>query len=94
LNNGQNPASSDNPEKAIVSFKTDRGTSHKRFIQLLDIIQGAYYDIYADQAGVTNAEFREAASDLTVPKNKEIYEKGRAGIPLNISIADPTKVGN
>lgn len=94
LNNGKNPASSDNSEKAIVSFKTDRGTSHKRFIELLDIIQSAYYDIYADQAGVTNAEYREAASDLSVPKNKAIYEKGRAGIPLNISIADPTKVAN
>lgn len=94
LNNGKDPASSDNPEKAIVSFKTDRGTSHKRFIELLDIIQGAYYDLYAEQAGVTNAEFREAASDLSVASNRAIYEKGRAGIPLNISIADPTKVGN
>lgn len=94
LNNGRDPASSDNPEKAIVSFKTDRGTSHRRFIELLDIIQGAYYDIYAEQAGVTNEKFREAASDLSVPENKAIYEKGRAGIPLNISIADPTKVGN
>ncbi|MBP9925088.1 MAG: biopolymer transporter ExbD [Cyclobacteriaceae bacterium] len=94
LNNGKNPASSDNPEKAIVSFKTDRGTSHKRFIQLLDIIQGAYYDIYADQAGVSNEVFRNAASDLSIPQNKAIYDKGREGIPLNISIADPTKVGN
>ena len=94
LNNGRNPESSDTPEKAIVSFKTDRGTSHKRFIQLLDIIQAAYYDIDAEQAGVTNAKFREAASDLSIPQNKEIYDKGRAGIPLNISIADPTKVGN
>ncbi|MDZ7646374.1 MAG: biopolymer transporter ExbD [Cytophagales bacterium] len=94
LNNGRNPASSDNPEKAIVSFKTDRGTSHKRFIQLLDIIQGAYYDIYADQAGVSNEVFRNAASDLSIRENKAIYDKGREGIPLNISIADPTKVGN
>lgn len=94
LNNGKNPESSDNPEKAIVSFKTDRGTSHKRFIELLDIVQGAYYDIYAEQAGVTNQEFREAASDLTNANNRAIYEKGRAGVPLNISIADPTKVGN
>ena len=94
LNNGRDPASSDNPEKAIVSFKTDRGTSHKRFIQMLDLIQGAYYDLYAEQAGVTNAKFREAASDLSDPDNKVIYDKGRAGIPLNISIADPTKVGN
>ncbi len=94
MNNGADPASSDNPEKAIVSFKTDRGTSHKRFVQILDLIQGAYYDIYADKAGVSNARFREAASDPSDPNNKAIYDKGRAGIPMNVSIAEPTKVGN
>lgn len=94
LNRGFDPLSSDSPEKAIVSFKTDRGTSHRKFIEILDIIQGAYYDIYADQAGVTNKRFREAASDLTDPSNKQIYDKGRAGIPMSVSIAEPTKVGN
>jgi biopolymer transport protein ExbD len=94
LNNGANPESSDSPEDAIVSFKTDRGTSHKRFVEILDIIQGAYYDLYAEQAGVSNARFREAASALNDPENQHIYEKGRKGIPMNISIAEPTKVGN
>jgi len=94
LNRGADPLSSDSPEKAIVSYKTDRGTSHKRFIEILDLIQGAYYDVYAEQAGVTNAKFREAASDLGNPANKAIYDKGRQGIPMQISIAEPTKVGN
>lgn len=93
LNNGANPELSDSPAKAIVTYKTDRGTSHKRFVQILDIIQNAYYDIWADQAGVTNARYREAASDLADPTNKEIYDKGREGIPMAISIAEPTKVG-
>ena len=100
LNNGADPELSDNPEKAIVTYKTDRGTSHKRFIEILDIIQGAYYDIWADRAGVTNARFREAASDLTDPENQEIYDKGRGKradgtleIPMAISIAEPTKIG-
>jgi biopolymer transport protein ExbD len=93
LNNGRNPELSDSPEKAIVSYKTDRGTTHKRFIQILDIIQNAYYDIYAEQAGVTNARFREAASDLGDPSNKAVYDKGRKNIPMQISIAEPTKVG-
>ena len=93
LNRGADPESSDSPDKAIVSYKTDRGTSHKRFVDILDIIQGAYYDIYADQAGVTNKRFREAASDLGDPTNRAIYEKGRAGVPMQVSIAEPTKVG-
>ena len=94
LNNGSDPLSSDNPEKAIVSYKTDRGTSHRRFVEILDIIQAAYYDIYADQAGVTNKRFREAASDLADGENRKIYDKGRLGIPMQVSIAEPTKVGN
>jgi len=94
INRGVDPASSDSPEKAIVSYKTDRGTSHKRFIEILDIIQGAYYDLYAEQAGVTNSRFREAASDLSDPTNKQIWEKGKNGIPMQVSIAEPTKIGN
>lgn len=101
LNNGTDPASSDNPEKAIVSFKTDRGTSHRRFIEILDIIQGAYYDVYADRAGVTNARWRELSSDLSVEENRVLYDKGRGRrpdgtieIPMQLSIAEPTKVGN
>lgn len=100
LNNGVDPELSDNPEKAIVTYKTDRGTSHRKFIEVLDIIQGAYYDIWAERAGVTNKRFREAASDLTDPDNQTIYDKGRGKradgtleIPMAISIAEPTKIG-
>lgn len=100
LNNGADPTSSDSPEKAIVSYKTDRGTTHKRFVQILDIIQGAYYDIYAERAGVSNAKFREIASDLSNPDNQRLYDLARGKradgtleIPMAISIAEPTKVG-
>lgn len=101
LNRGADPASSDSPDKAIVSFKTDRGTSHKRFIEILDIMQGAYYDIYAERAGVTNSKWRELVSDLGDPANRVLYDKGRGRnpdgtveIPMQLSIAEPTKVGN
>jgi biopolymer transport protein ExbD len=93
LNDGLDPTSSDTPEKAIVSYKTDRGTSHKKFIEVLDAIQAAYYDIYAERAGVTNAKWREIASDPGAPANRAIYDKARAGMPMNISIAEPSKVG-
>jgi biopolymer transport protein ExbD len=100
LNRGADPASSDSPLKAVVSFKTDRGTTHKRFIQILDIIQAAYYDIYAERAGVTNARWRELSNETDNPESMRLYDLGRGRlpngqleIPMNISIAEPTKVG-
>ena len=100
LNYGKDPHLSDNPVKAIVSFKTDRGTTHKRFIEILNIVQSAYNDIYAERAGVTNARWREIASDLQDPENERLYDLGRGKktdgsleVPMNISIAEPTKIG-
>lgn len=101
LNNGSDPESSDNPQDAIVSYKTDRGTSHKKFIEILDVIQKAYYDIYADRVGVTNDKWREIASDPNkTPEFEELYDRGRGRtpegkleIPMNLSIAEPTQVG-
>jgi biopolymer transport protein ExbD len=100
LNNGTDPNLSDSPLKAIVSFKTDRGTTHNRFVEILNIIQAAYNDIYAERAGVTNARWREIASDLQDPENARLYDIGRGKkadgsleIPMNISIAEPTKIG-
>ena len=72
LNNGRDPESSDSPKDAIVSLKTDRGTSQERYIEVLDEIQGAYYDMYAARIGVTNKEWRDIASDLTNPENRKL----------------------
>ena len=100
LNYGSDPESSDSPKEAIVSFKTDRGTSYSRYIEVLDEIQAAYYDMYADRIGVSNERWREIASDLTNPENQRLYNQGRGKneegdveFPMNISIAEPTKIG-
>jgi biopolymer transport protein ExbD len=103
LNGGSDPNSSDSPEKAIISFKTDRGTTHKKFIEMLDACQAAYYEIYAERAGVKVDRWREIISDPnleTDPELKNLYNKGRgikpdgtAEIPMALSIAEPTKVG-
>ena len=99
LNNGKDPESSESPKKAIVSLKTDRGTTQDKFIEVLDQIQGAYYDMYAERVGVTNKRWREIASDLSDPENKRLYDLGRgveeggALYPMNLSIAEPTKAG-
>lgn len=101
LNNGRDPKSSDNPVAAVVSYKTDRGTSHKKFIEILDVIQKAYYDVYAARAGVTNAKWREIATDPDKDEQtRQLYEQGRGKlpdgkpeIPMNLSIAEPTQAG-
>lgn len=89
LNNGRDPKSSDSPEKAIVSFKTNRGTSYDTYIAILDELKGAYYEIYGERVGLTAAEYRTL--DESKPKERELLQRGREGIPMNISIAEPTK---
>ena len=86
LNRGINPELSDHPEKAVVSLKADRGTSHHAYIQALDEIQAAYYEIYAHQAGIDADRFRKL--DLNNPMERTLYEKGKRGIPMNISIVE------
>lgn len=92
LNNNINPLLSESPEKSVVSLKTDRGTSHRAFIKAVDIIQAAYYEIYSERAGLTTKAFREL--DLNNKSQRQIYESAREGIPMNISMAEPTKIDN
>ncbi|QOI96156.1 MAG: biopolymer transporter ExbD [Flammeovirgaceae bacterium] len=90
LNYGVIPNASENPEKAIVSLRADRGTRYGIVILALDEIQSAYYEIYAQRAGISPEQFRNL--DLTIPADRLLYEKGKQGIPMNISIAEPTAV--
>jgi biopolymer transport protein ExbD len=89
INPNRDPGKSESPEKAVISLKNDRGTSYDRFITVLDQLQGAYYEIYAQRAGVTPQEYRNL--DRTDPRQLELWNKGKEGIPMNISIAQPTK---
>lgn len=91
LNNGVDPEMSDSPIKAIVSIKTNRGTSYEKFIEVYNEVQGSYYDMYADRASVSNEKWREIASNTSDPDNKRIYDEAREGFPMQISIAEPNK---
>ena len=83
--------SSDNPEEAVISFKADRGTSYDVYISILDELQGAYYEIYGERVGLNADEFR--LLDRKKPDQEEKYTRARDGFPMNISIAEPTKIG-
>ncbi|MDA0195107.1 MAG: biopolymer transporter ExbD [Bacteroidetes bacterium] len=89
--NGKLPASSDGPGEAIVSFKADRGTSYELYMAILDQINGAYNEIYAERVGITTDEWRTL--DRKKPEDSDKYNRGREGIPRGISIAEPTQIG-
>jgi len=97
MNNGNDPEMSDNPKDAIVSFKTDRGTSYEMFILVLNELNQAYNELYGERVGLTAKEFRDL--DNKDPEQKKLYDKGRGvvdgevTIPRNISIAEPSKIG-
>jgi biopolymer transport protein ExbD len=83
--------SSDGPSDAVVSFKADRGTSYEIYIAVLDQLQGAYYEIYGERVGISAEEFRNL--DRTKPDQKSKYDMARVGLPMAISIAEPSKIG-
>ena len=84
--------SSDGPSEAIVSVKADRGSSYEIFISILDELNAAYNKIYGERVGLTDEEFRKLNKGND-PRDKELYDRARSGIPKAISIAEPTKVG-
>jgi biopolymer transport protein ExbD len=83
--------SSDGPSKAIVSLKADRGSSYAIFIDILDQLNAAYNKVYGERVGLTAEEFRKL--NRNDPRDLDLYERARSGIPKAISIAEPTKVG-
>jgi biopolymer transport protein ExbD len=91
LNEGVDPDLSESPDKAVVSIKTDRGTSYEIFIEVLDEVQGAYYEMRGDRVGLSAEEFRNL--DQSKPDERELYDRGKEGLPMQISIAEPSNIG-
>jgi len=86
---GRSPESSDDPTSgnAIVSFKANRGTSYELYIDVLDAVQAAYNEIYAERVGITVDEWLQLDRDDQI--EGDMYDRGRQGIPKAISIAEP-----
>ncbi len=101
LNNGRNPNLSDNPEEAVVSFKTDRGSSYEIFIDVLDQLDAAFNEMYGERVGMTGDDFRELRNTVKkTPEQRRLYDQargkgpdGKVTFPKNISIAEPSNVG-
>jgi biopolymer transport protein ExbD len=91
LNYGANPNLSESPTDAVVSYKTDRGTSYEMYTEVLDELQGAYYEIYAEQLGVSSEVVRDINN--AEPSLQDRYDELKKEIPMAISIAEPSKAG-
>ncbi|MBL3658085.1 ExbD/TolR family protein [Fulvivirga sediminis] len=86
MNHGKNKNLSDSPSAAVISIKTNRATTQQMFITILDAAKAAYYEVYAQRAGLTPEEYRKLGN---TGKDKVIIQKASDGIPMNISIAEP-----
>ena len=91
LNEGSKENLSDSPQEAIVSLKTDRGTTYQRYIAIYDEIKGAYYQLYSKRLGVTSAQVREP--NAMTPSLRTRYERLRKEMPMQISLAEPSDIG-
>lgn len=89
----RSPDSSDHPMNggAVVSIKTNRGTSYEKYLEVLDQVKRAYFEIYAERVGLTADQYRALTGKT--PAEKELIDRGKEGIPLAISIAEPDKIG-
>lgn len=85
-NNGMDPRSSDNPEKAIISLQNDRGTEYKTYIRVQNELAAAYTELRND---ASLSKFGERYADLDKTKQKEI----RKLYPQKISEAEPKNIG-
>ncbi|MEY2704155.1 MAG: hypothetical protein RL407_217 [Bacteroidota bacterium] len=85
------PNSSDHPGEAVISIKTNRGTSYAVFLEVFDLAKKAYFEIYGQRVGLSAEEYRALTGDDEA--SKALQDKGKEGIPMAISIAEPDKIG-
>lgn len=85
------PESSDHPKEAVVSIKTNRGTSYELYLEVFDLAKKAYFEIYGERVGLGADEYRALTGDDEA--SKLLQDRGKEGIPMAISIAEPDKIG-
>lgn len=76
----------ENPRKAIVSLKNDRGTNYKTYLEVYNELKAAYNELRNEEA---MKRFGKEYEFLARSQRDEI----RKDIPLVISEAEPTNFG-
>lgn len=86
LNGGRNPEMSESPEEALVVLRMSRGANYESYIKVLNEIQQAYFELWADKAGVSTKEL----ISWDVEKDTQLSERLdalRDVIPYNFSVS-------
>jgi biopolymer transport protein ExbD len=77
---------SDGPQEAIVSLKSDRGTSYNMYIQVQNELAAAYNELREE---MSRNSFGLAYRELTKEQQRDIRQE----IPMKISEAEPENIG-
>jgi biopolymer transport protein ExbD len=72
-------------KKLVVSIKTDRNTNYNLYIQALDQVKSAFFEV---REAYSTSVWGKKTSDLDEESTNELREK----IPIIISIAEPEAV--
>lgn len=87
LNNGQDLAYAESPGKALVSIKTARQTPYDAYIEVLDEVWMAYFEMWDSEARTLG--YADYAAYVTVLEGTDRENEVREKIKAQISIAEP-----
>ncbi len=92
----KDPASSDHPNKAVISLESDRGTSYGTYISVQNELVGAYTDLRNRLSNkLYNVSYTEllkqSKNDMQNESLKEKIKNIKGKYPQIISEAEPTK---
>lgn len=82
----RDPNSSDNPDKAIISLKNDRGTKYDTYMQVQNELKAAYREVREDYS---QKKFGRKFDQLSPSQKEEVAE----AFPQKISEAEPEDIG-
>ena len=77
----------ENPKKAIISLKNDRGTNYETYLEVYNELQAAYNELREEEA---QKRFGLSYDQCTTDQRRNI----RNDIPLILSEAEPTSFGD
>ena len=89
-NNGKKANLSESPDKAIISFKPDRGTDFKTYMDVLDALKAAYTDLRAQHVNLTPEEYLRL--DPADPEDNVLMQHALAAYPQTLSEAEPSDI--